>query len=93
MTTLPIALQGNKTTFSCEKCIPHRLNLSSRGIDIPSIGCPLCDANVKSSNNIFFECDNAKVSWNVVRTWCNVPFSSCASFDQWKVWSYGLQLD
>ncbi|GJX47736.1 RNA-directed DNA polymerase, eukaryota, reverse transcriptase zinc-binding domain protein [Tanacetum coccineum] len=65
--------------------LPHRLNISSRGIDIPSIGYLVCDANVESSNHIFFECDNAKVSWNLVYTWCNVPFPTCASFDQWKV--------
>ncbi|GJX13431.1 hypothetical protein Tco_0205189 [Tanacetum coccineum] len=77
-------------SIDCERCmldlLLHRLNISSRGIDIPSISYLLCDANVESSNHIFFECDNAKVSWNLVCTWCNVPFPTCASFDQWKVW-------
>nr|GEV60249.1 reverse transcriptase domain-containing protein [Tanacetum cinerariifolium] len=39
--------------------LPHRLNLSSRGIDIQSISCPSCNGNVESSNHIFFECDIA----------------------------------
>ncbi|GJZ72957.1 RNA-directed DNA polymerase, eukaryota, reverse transcriptase zinc-binding domain protein [Tanacetum coccineum] len=34
--------------------LPHRLNLSSRGIDIQSILCPSCNGNVESSNHIFF---------------------------------------
>ncbi|GKC53006.1 RNA-directed DNA polymerase, eukaryota, reverse transcriptase zinc-binding domain protein [Tanacetum coccineum] len=62
-----------------DNCIPYkvnifmwrfmldRLNLSSRGIDISSIGCPLCNANVESSNHVFFDCDNAKAVWSSVR--------------------------
>ncbi|GJW15168.1 RNA-directed DNA polymerase, eukaryota [Tanacetum coccineum] len=37
--------------------LPHRLNLSSRGMDIPAISCPSCNANVESANHVFFECD------------------------------------
>ncbi|GJR97829.1 RNA-directed DNA polymerase, eukaryota, reverse transcriptase zinc-binding domain protein [Tanacetum coccineum] len=33
--------------------LPHRLNLSSRGIDIQAISCPSCNGNVESSNHIF----------------------------------------
>nr|GEV78602.1 RNA-directed DNA polymerase, eukaryota, reverse transcriptase zinc-binding domain protein [Tanacetum cinerariifolium] len=66
--------------------LPHRLNISSRGIDIPSIGCPLCSANVESSNHVFFDCDNAKAIWNLVRNLCDLAFPTCASFDQWMVW-------
>ncbi|GJW65499.1 RNA-directed DNA polymerase, eukaryota [Tanacetum coccineum] len=71
--------------------LPHRSNLSSHGIDIPCIGCPLCNANVESSNHIFFDCDNAKVSWDLVRSWSNVSFPMCALFDQWKVWNASWQ--
>ncbi|GJZ36598.1 RNA-directed DNA polymerase, eukaryota, partial [Tanacetum coccineum] len=39
--------------------LPHRLNLSSRGMDIPAISCPSCNANVESANHVFFECDIA----------------------------------
>ncbi|GJU30387.1 RNA-directed DNA polymerase, eukaryota [Tanacetum coccineum] len=66
--------------------LPRRLNISSRGIDIPSIGCPLCNANVESSNHIFFDCDNAKFIWNLVRNWCDLLFPACALFNQWKFW-------
>ncbi|GJU67845.1 RNA-directed DNA polymerase, eukaryota, reverse transcriptase zinc-binding domain protein [Tanacetum coccineum] len=36
--------------------LPHRLNLSLRGMDIPAISCSSCNANVESANHIFFEC-------------------------------------
>ncbi|GKF28935.1 RNA-directed DNA polymerase, eukaryota [Tanacetum coccineum] len=66
--------------------LSHHLNLSLRGIDIPSIGCPLCNANVESSNHVFFDCDNAKAVWSSVRNWCDLSFPAYASFVQWKLW-------
>ncbi|GJX15971.1 RNA-directed DNA polymerase, eukaryota, reverse transcriptase zinc-binding domain protein [Tanacetum coccineum] len=36
--------------------LPHRLNLSLRGMDILAISCSSCNANVESANHIFFEC-------------------------------------
>ncbi|GKC57673.1 RNA-directed DNA polymerase, eukaryota [Tanacetum coccineum] len=62
--------------------LSHHLNLSLRGIDIPSIGCPLCNANVESSNHVFFDCDNAKAVWSSVRDWCDLSFPAYASFVQ-----------
>ncbi|GKA91923.1 putative pentatricopeptide repeat-containing protein [Tanacetum coccineum] len=39
--------------------LPHKLNLSSRGINIHMITCPSCNGNMESSNHIFFECNIA----------------------------------
>ena len=39
--------------------LPHRLNLSSRGLDIDSIMCPLCNNHVESNAHVFFSCDIA----------------------------------
>ncbi|GKE84901.1 RNA-directed DNA polymerase, eukaryota [Tanacetum coccineum] len=36
--------------------LPNRWNLSSRGLDIPSISCPMCNSHVESSSHTFFEC-------------------------------------
>ncbi|GJS08175.1 RNA-directed DNA polymerase, eukaryota, reverse transcriptase zinc-binding domain protein [Tanacetum coccineum] len=41
-------------------CLPTRLNLSRRGIDISSILCPICDRVTESSRHLFFECHFAK---------------------------------
>ncbi|GKE21390.1 RNA-directed DNA polymerase, eukaryota, reverse transcriptase zinc-binding domain protein, partial [Tanacetum coccineum] len=35
-------------------CLPTRLNISRRGMDIDSILCPICDNAVESSRHIFF---------------------------------------
>ncbi|GJU11009.1 phospholipase-like, aminotransferase-like mobile domain protein [Tanacetum coccineum] len=34
--------------YRIDQNIPHRLNLSSRGMDIPAISCPSCNDNVES---------------------------------------------
>nr|GEU98550.1 RNA-directed DNA polymerase, eukaryota, reverse transcriptase zinc-binding domain protein [Tanacetum cinerariifolium] len=47
--------------------LPHRLNLSLRGIDIPVISCPSCSGMVESNQNIFFGCVIAKDIWRIVR--------------------------
>ncbi|GJU18219.1 RNA-directed DNA polymerase, eukaryota, reverse transcriptase zinc-binding domain protein [Tanacetum coccineum] len=65
--------------------LPHRLNLSSRGIDILLISCPSCNGNVESSNHIFFDCVNAKDIWNLIRNW-RIPFPTFTSFEHCKDW-------
>ncbi|GJT75675.1 putative RNA-directed DNA polymerase, eukaryota, reverse transcriptase zinc-binding domain protein [Tanacetum coccineum] len=39
--------------------LPTRLNLSKRGLEIDSILCPICNANVESNDHIFFNCEVA----------------------------------
>ncbi|GKD80551.1 RNA-directed DNA polymerase, eukaryota, reverse transcriptase zinc-binding domain protein [Tanacetum coccineum] len=46
--------------------LPHRLNLSLRGMDIPAISCSSCNANAESAHHIFFECIIAFDLWKLV---------------------------
>ncbi|GKC76475.1 RNA-directed DNA polymerase, eukaryota, reverse transcriptase zinc-binding domain protein [Tanacetum coccineum] len=43
-------------------CLPTRLNISRRGMDIGSILCPICDTAVESSRHVFFNCNVAEES-------------------------------
>ncbi|GJS52182.1 RNA-directed DNA polymerase, eukaryota, reverse transcriptase zinc-binding domain protein [Tanacetum coccineum] len=54
--------------------LPHRLNFTSRGIEIPEISCSSCNGNVESNDHIFFECTFAKEIWRIVRRWCDDSF-------------------
>ncbi|GJX87694.1 RNA-directed DNA polymerase, eukaryota, reverse transcriptase zinc-binding domain protein, partial [Tanacetum coccineum] len=47
--------------------LPHRLNLSSRGLDIDSILCPVCFEHVESNSHAFFSCSAASNIWRLVR--------------------------
>ncbi|GJV55226.1 reverse transcriptase domain-containing protein [Tanacetum coccineum] len=66
--------------------LPHRLNLSSRGMDIPTISCPSCNANVESANHVFFECDIATDMWKLVFRWCDIPLFQASSWDSFNDW-------
>ncbi|GJY06727.1 RNA-directed DNA polymerase, eukaryota, partial [Tanacetum coccineum] len=41
-------------------CLPRRLSISQRGMDIDSILCPNCGNEVESTSHIFFVCSLAK---------------------------------
>ncbi|GJX60776.1 RNA-directed DNA polymerase, eukaryota, reverse transcriptase zinc-binding domain protein [Tanacetum coccineum] len=66
--------------------LPHRLNLSLRGMDILTISCSSCNANVESANHIFFECTIASDMWKLVYRWCDIPFVQALSFEAFKDW-------
>ncbi|GJZ25898.1 RNA-directed DNA polymerase, eukaryota, reverse transcriptase zinc-binding domain protein [Tanacetum coccineum] len=72
--------------------LPHRLNLSSYGLDIQSISCPMCNGNVESSSHILFECDIASEVWRMVRNWCDIPLPSFSSHDQMRSWLCSWQV-
>ncbi|GKD71144.1 RNA-directed DNA polymerase, eukaryota, partial [Tanacetum coccineum] len=66
--------------------LPHRLNLSTRGIEISDISCPSCSGYVESSLHIFFECDIANNIWRLVRSWCDNTIPLFTSMDHWIDW-------
>ncbi|GJT61640.1 putative RNA-directed DNA polymerase, eukaryota, reverse transcriptase zinc-binding domain protein [Tanacetum coccineum] len=66
--------------------LPHRVNLSSRGLEIPSIVCPVCNAAVETSDHIFYACDTASNVWRQIRAWCDVGLP-CFYFNMdWIGW-------
>ncbi|GKC03562.1 RNA-directed DNA polymerase, eukaryota [Tanacetum coccineum] len=66
--------------------LPYRLNLFSRGMDIPAISCPSCNANVESANHIFFECDIATDMLKLVFRWCDILLFQAFSWDSFNDW-------
>ncbi|GJR28996.1 RNA-directed DNA polymerase, eukaryota, reverse transcriptase zinc-binding domain protein [Tanacetum coccineum] len=61
--------------------IPTRLNLSLRGMDIPSILCPLCNSAAESTSHIFFSCSLARQVWNKFLRWWEMY---SISFDRYE---------
>ncbi|GJY76620.1 reverse transcriptase domain-containing protein [Tanacetum coccineum] len=66
--------------------LPHRLNLSACGIEIPTTSCSSCNGNVKSTDHIFFACDLVKDVWSLVCKWCDLFIPLFESYDAWKGW-------
>ncbi|GJZ33112.1 RNA-directed DNA polymerase, eukaryota, reverse transcriptase zinc-binding domain protein [Tanacetum coccineum] len=73
-------------------CLPTRLNLSSRGLDIPSILCPSCGVIVETTSHVFFQCELAKDLFRMVCNWWNVAFREVYSFDDWVLWINSIRL-
>ncbi|GKA84831.1 RNA-directed DNA polymerase, eukaryota, reverse transcriptase zinc-binding domain protein [Tanacetum coccineum] len=66
--------------------LPHRLNLSSRGLDIDSILCPVCSEHVESNSHAFFSCSAASNIWRLVHGWCELKIPTLSSCDEWDIW-------
>ncbi|GJU43717.1 retrovirus-related pol polyprotein from transposon TNT 1-94 [Tanacetum coccineum] len=63
--------------------LPHKLNLSSRGIDIQAISYPSCNGNVESSNHIFCWF----TSWRMVKEKSR-RLLVISSSSLWWLWRY-----
>ncbi|GJZ04783.1 RNA-directed DNA polymerase, eukaryota, reverse transcriptase zinc-binding domain protein [Tanacetum coccineum] len=62
-------------------CLPTRLNISRRGIDIDSILCPICGNAVESSRHLFFECQDVKEIFCKICRWWDVSYREMASYE------------
>ncbi|GJS57698.1 RNA-directed DNA polymerase, eukaryota, reverse transcriptase zinc-binding domain protein [Tanacetum coccineum] len=71
-------------------CLPTRLNISRRGIDIPSILCPVCGSVTESSSHLFFDCHVAKDNFRKICRWWEVDFMEVHTFDEWNSWIANL---
>ncbi|GJT84049.1 RNA-directed DNA polymerase, eukaryota [Tanacetum coccineum] len=60
----------------CLDKLPTRLNLSLRGIDIPSIICPNCGLAGESCSHLFYSCNLARTLWRKIARWweIDIPF-------------------
>ncbi|GJT96114.1 RNA-directed DNA polymerase, eukaryota [Tanacetum coccineum] len=72
--------------------LPTRLNLSSRGVEILSILCHICNEVVESSSHIFFSCSFARqVLANLCRWW-ELDYSPMNSYSEWLSWVSNIRL-
>ncbi|GJV40575.1 RNA-directed DNA polymerase, eukaryota, reverse transcriptase zinc-binding domain protein [Tanacetum coccineum] len=73
-------------------CLPSRLNLSHRGLPIPSILCPMCGIAVESTSHIFFGCSVSSDIFRKICSWWNVGYSDLSSFEDWENWLNNIRL-
>ncbi|GKB78177.1 RNA-directed DNA polymerase, eukaryota, reverse transcriptase zinc-binding domain protein, partial [Tanacetum coccineum] len=66
--------------------LPTWLNLSLRGLEIPSILCPMCYNGAESVDHVFFGCELAFNIWHLIRVWTNINMPSFSSWFDWFQW-------
>ncbi|GJZ94305.1 RNA-directed DNA polymerase, eukaryota, reverse transcriptase zinc-binding domain protein [Tanacetum coccineum] len=75
----------------CLDKLSTRLNLSIRGLDIPSILCPNCYIAVESTAHILFSCDIACQLMRKVVRWWEVEIHDIHSYGDWLLWFNNLR--
>ncbi|XP_071740704.1 uncharacterized protein [Rutidosis leptorrhynchoides] len=66
--------------------LPTRLNLSSRGIDIESIVCPICGLTTETHDHTFLSCEIASTLWNRVRLWMDPHWPTFSTIEELFDW-------
>ncbi|GJZ29954.1 RNA-directed DNA polymerase, eukaryota [Tanacetum coccineum] len=82
---VPIKLNINAWKIRLDR-LPNRFNLSSRGIDIPTIMCPLCNESAETTSYVFFSCQLARQVLSKVCRWWDLDYSRVNSYDDWLLW-------
>ncbi|GKA60744.1 RNA-directed DNA polymerase, eukaryota [Tanacetum coccineum] len=76
----------------CLDKIPTRFNLSIKGIDIPTILCPLCNAAAESTSYIFFSCLLARQIRSKVLRWWELDDIPLDCYNDWLSWLVNSRL-
>nr|GEZ41858.1 RNA-directed DNA polymerase, eukaryota [Tanacetum cinerariifolium] len=87
---VPIKISIFAWRVSMDK-LPSRLNLSLRGIDIPSILCPICCSAVESFSHLFSFHLACQLMSKFVRWWEIEP-QALNSYDEWIIWFQNIRL-
>ncbi|GJT46442.1 RNA-directed DNA polymerase, eukaryota, partial [Tanacetum coccineum] len=63
-------------------CLPTRLNISRRGMDIDSILCPMCGIAVESTRHLFFTCHISRDILRKISRWWDIEYTEIASYEE-----------
>ncbi|GJR70305.1 RNA-directed DNA polymerase, eukaryota [Tanacetum coccineum] len=88
---IPIKINILAWKVSLDK-LPTRLNLSLRGIEIPTISCPICSSAGESCSHLLFSCNMARILINKVARWWELDIPDLLSYEEWLDWFKVLRL-
>ena len=66
--------------------LPTLDNMDSKGIDIDSLLCPVCNDHVECVDHLFFSCEMAKELWRSLARWVSMDLPEFASIQDWFTW-------
>ncbi|GKD79087.1 RNA-directed DNA polymerase, eukaryota, reverse transcriptase zinc-binding domain protein [Tanacetum coccineum] len=64
--SLPIKINVHTWRLYLDR-LPTRCNLDSRGIDLHSFRCPVCDGDIETAQHLFIDCPIASGLWRMLR--------------------------
>ncbi|GJR73678.1 RNA-directed DNA polymerase, eukaryota, reverse transcriptase zinc-binding domain protein [Tanacetum coccineum] len=70
--------------------LPTRINLTNRGLDIPSVLCPNCGVEAETRNHLFFNCSMALDLFRLLGRWWNIQIPSFVDSSTWEAWFNGV---
>ncbi|GJW98631.1 RNA-directed DNA polymerase, eukaryota [Tanacetum coccineum] len=88
---VPIKINIFAWKVSLDK-LPSRFNLSLRGIDIPSIICPICSSAGESCSHLIFSCNLARLILRKVARWWELDIPDFHSYEDWLAWLISLRI-
>ncbi|GJS09343.1 RNA-directed DNA polymerase, eukaryota [Tanacetum coccineum] len=74
-------------------CLPTRFILSSRGLEIDSLLCPVCNASAEISSHTFFACSLARNIMRNICYWWELDVVSLNSYSDWIFWLNSIRLN
>nr|GEZ42040.1 RNA-directed DNA polymerase, eukaryota, reverse transcriptase zinc-binding domain protein [Tanacetum cinerariifolium] len=72
--------------------LPTRSNLYNKGIDIPCVLCPNCEAVIESHNHLLFSCSMSMDLVRLFGRWWNIHVPNLGDPSSWDLWFKGLNL-
>nr|GFA87399.1 RNA-directed DNA polymerase, eukaryota [Tanacetum cinerariifolium] len=88
---IPIKINIFAWKVSLDK-LPTRVNLFLRGLDIPSILCPICNICVESMSNLLFSCKLARQFMLNITRWWELDPQDLLLYDDWILWFKSLRM-
>ncbi|GJQ97240.1 RNA-directed DNA polymerase, eukaryota, reverse transcriptase zinc-binding domain protein [Tanacetum coccineum] len=70
----------------CLDKLPTLTNLDKKGIDVPSLLCPVCSDQVETADHLFFSCNTVQALWGLLARWCQLDFPGFANIADWFSW-------
>ncbi|GJX01702.1 RNA-directed DNA polymerase, eukaryota [Tanacetum coccineum] len=73
-------------------CLPTRVNLARRGVNIESNTCPICRSCEEDTQHILFQCDLAQIVLQRICRWWDLTPHTWTSFVEWQSWFSSVRL-
>ncbi|GJY37600.1 RNA-directed DNA polymerase, eukaryota [Tanacetum coccineum] len=73
-------------------CLPSRVNLIRRGVNLESPNCPLCSSYEEDVPHVLFRCDLAQLVLRRICRWWDLDWQFWTSFLEWQSWFSSIRL-